>query len=103
MREARAGNHNELRNVYRFGVFVLILIVGVSTLTARMFYLQVLLNQPNYADSKNSELEVLQTVTSSRGLVYDASGAPLVKNVVDYMVAVTPAYLPIDKEQIVEP
>jgi penicillin-binding protein 2 len=101
MREARAGDRSELRNVYRFGVFVLVLIVGVSTLTARMIYLQVLWNQPDYVDTANSELEILQTVTSSRGLIYDANGAPLVKNVVDYQVAVTPAYLPIDKEQIV--
>ncbi|MGD0248591.1 MAG: penicillin-binding transpeptidase domain-containing protein [Candidatus Limnocylindrales bacterium] len=101
MSEMRMGNRSELRNIYRFGAFALALIVGISTLSARMFYLQVVWNQQSYVGSDNSELQDVQIVPSSRGLIYDASGVPLAKNVVDYMATVTPAYVPIDQEQIV--
>jgi len=40
---ATADNHRvELKNVYRFGAFALAVAIGVTTLTSRMFYLQVI-------------------------------------------------------------
>src|SRR5665811_1877463 len=39
------------------------------------------------------------TVPSTRGLIFDASGLPLVKNVIAYAVTVTPSDLPLDRKQ----
>jgi penicillin-binding protein 2 len=90
----------ESRNIYRFGAFVLAVIVGVTSLSARMFYLQVVKGQQ--ADQgANAALTATQTVPSTRGLIYDASGAPLVKNVVTYSVTITPIDLQLSEKPIV--
>ncbi|HJX67164.1 MAG TPA: penicillin-binding protein 2 [Candidatus Limnocylindrales bacterium] len=90
----------ELRNIYRFGAFVLAVAVGVTSLSARMFYLQVVRGQQ--ADQgANVALTATQNVPSTRGLIYDASGAPLVKNVVTYSVTVTPIDLNLSQKPLV--
>ena len=90
----------ESRNIYRFGAFVLAVVVGVTSLSARMFYLQVVKGQQ--ADQgANVALTATQSVASTRGLMYDASGAPLVKNVVTYSVTVTPIDLNLSQKPLV--
>jgi penicillin-binding protein 2 len=90
----------EPRNIYRFGAFVLAVVVGVTSLSARMFYLQVVKGQQ--ADQgANVALTATQSVASTRGLIYDASGAPLVKNVVTYSVTVTPIDLNLSQKPLV--
>jgi penicillin-binding protein 2 len=90
----------EPRNIYRFGAFVLAVVVGVTSLSARMFYLQVVKGQQ--ADQgANVALTATQSVPSTRGLIYDASGTPLVKNVVTYSVTVTPIDLNLSQKPLV--
>ncbi len=94
------GRQAELRNIYRFGAFVLAVVVGVTSLSGRMFYLQVVQGQP--ADqAANAPGTAKQSVPSTRGLIYDASGAPLVKNVVSYSVTVTPSDLSLSEKPLV--
>ena len=38
-------SNRDLKNIYRFGMFVLAIGMGVTTLGARMFYLQVVQGQ----------------------------------------------------------
>ena len=90
----------EPRNIYRFGAFVLAVIVGVTSLSARMFYLQVVKGQ-EVDQGANAALTATQSVPSTRGLIYDASGAPLVKNVVTYSVTVTPIDLKLSEKPLV--
>jgi len=95
-------NRGELRNLYRFGVFALALAVGVTSLGARMFYLQVVQGgQQDYQGSDTSQSTADQPIASTRGLIFDSQGRPLVKNVVDYSVTVTPIDLPIEQEELV--
>jgi penicillin-binding protein 2 len=95
-------NRGELRNLYRFGVFALAVAVGVTSLGARMFYLQVVQGgQQDYQGSDTGQSTAIQPIASTRGLIFDSQGRPLVKNVVDYSVSVTPIDLPLDQEELV--
>jgi penicillin-binding protein 2 len=91
----------ELKNIYRFAAFTLAVAVGITSLSARMVYLQLILDQSAYQGSTVIPATETQTLGASRGLIFDASGRPLVKNVVDYIITVTPNALPLDKEQTV--
>ncbi|MGD0121795.1 MAG: penicillin-binding transpeptidase domain-containing protein [Candidatus Limnocylindrales bacterium] len=95
-------DRGELKNVYRFGAFALAVIVGVTTLCARMFFLQVVPSNAATGQGGNTtQTTQSQTIAPSRGLIYAADGTPLVKNVVDLSVTVTPSDLPLDQEPIV--
>jgi penicillin-binding protein 2 len=94
-------NRNDLKNVYRFGAFALAVAIGVTSLSARMFALQILQAQQAAQVAGNPQDSSLEPIASTRGLIFDASGKPLVKNVVDYSVIVTPSDLPLDQEQVV--
>jgi penicillin-binding protein 2 len=94
------GRQAEPRNIYRFGAFVLAVVVGVTSLSGRMFYLQVIQGQ-HEDTAANAPSTATQSVPSTRGLIYDATGAPLVKNVVSYSVTVTPSDLSLTEKPIV--
>jgi len=97
-----APDHGQLKNVYRFGAFALAVIVGVTTLCARMFFLQVVpSNASTVQEGNTTQATTTQLIPPSRGLIYAADGTPLVKNVVDLSVTVTPSDLPLDQEPIV--
>jgi penicillin-binding protein 2 len=74
--------------------------VGMTVLGARMAYLQLLQTQPASVTSSTAATAV-QSIPSSRGLIYDAAGNVLAQNILSYSVTVTPAELPIDQEPIV--
>jgi penicillin-binding protein 2 len=95
---AAQGRRIEAKNVYRFGFFVLAVAIGVSALSARMLYMQVLQGQKTNSGGDTQPTGTV-TVPSTRGLIYDASGLPLVRNVIDYAATVTPSDLPLDREQ----
>ncbi len=80
----------------RFLVFALAVIVGLSALTARLFYLQVV-NGGQFASLADGNRTILQAIPSSRGLIYDRSGAVLVTNVPTFAVKVRPADLPEER------
>ena len=96
-----SANRSDLKNVYRFGAFALAVAVGITTLSARMFALQVLQAQQAAQVAGNPQDTALEPIASTRGLIFDAAGRPLVKNLVDYSVIVTPSDLPLDQEQVV--
>src|ERR1035437_3481648 len=92
------GRRVESKNVYRFGFFVLAVAIGVTTLSARMLYMQVLQGQKTNPGGDTQPTETVP-VPSTRGLIFDASGSPLVRNVIAYAVTVTPLDLPLDRKQ----
>ena len=109
------GGGLELRNVYRFGVFTLIIAVGVTVLLYRMAYLQL-------CDPTKSNLGLLtcsqgstttyvqaaapgtltQQIAPSRGLIYDSKHQLLVQNVTTYTVLITPADLVMGDDTFAE-
>ena len=85
-----------VRPLSRFLVFGLAAIIALGTLTARLFYLQVI-NGGQFAALAAENRTTLQAIPSSRGLIYDRSGAVLVTNVPTFAVKVRPADLPEDR------
>ncbi len=81
------------RRLSRFLIFALAAIIGVSALTARLFYLQIT-NGTEYATLSAQNRTVLQAIASSRGLMYDRNGRLLVTNVPTFTVKVRPSDLP---------
>lgn len=90
----------ELKNIYRFAAFAFAVAIGVTSLGARMVLLQLMWEQQAGGSGASPSTETLP-LGASRGLIFDSQGRPLVKNVVDYIVTVTPASLPLDQEQAV--
>lgn len=94
------GRRAEPRNIYRFGAFVVVVALGVTALTYKMVDLQIVPHASAYAIQSVSTTAV-QTIPASRGLIRDASGAPLAENVDDYTVTVTPSDLSLAQEPVV--
>ncbi len=90
------GGVDRERRVIRFVAFGLAVVVSVSALTARLFYLQIS-NGTQYAALAETNRSVLQPVPSSRGLIYDRTGRPLVTNVPSYAVKIRPGDLPVSR------
>jgi penicillin-binding protein 2 len=87
------GRREYARPLSRFLVFGLAVVIGIGSLSARLFYMQVV-STGDYAAQAESNRTVLQAIPSSRGLIYDRSGLPLVTNVPTFVVKIRPADLP---------
>ena len=86
------------KRLSRFLVFALAAIIGVSALTARLFYLQIA-NGTEYAALSAQNRTVLEAISSPRGLMYDRNGRVLVTNVATYTVKVRPSDLPQSRRE----
>jgi penicillin-binding protein 2 len=87
------GRPTEVRRLSRFLVFGLAVIIGVGTLTVRLFYLQIT-NGTSYAALSTKNRTVLEPIVAPRGVIYDRAGRQLVTNVPTFAVKVRPADLP---------
>ena len=83
------------RRFSRYVVFALAVVLGVGTLTARLFYLQIT-NGTQYSAISNQQRKVLEPIPAPRGQIYDRNGRLLVKNVPTFAVKIRPADLPND-------
>jgi penicillin-binding protein 2 len=90
------------RNPYRFGSFVVAIIVALTALTTRMGELQLFQTaQAQTITTNQSMVEV--SVPSSRGLIYDSTGAVLATNIPNFVVQVIPHDLPLqDKAMVIQ-
>jgi penicillin-binding protein 2 len=84
------------RQLSRFLLFGLAIVIAVGTLGIRLFYLQVI-NGGQFSTLAEGNRTVLQAIPSSRGLIYDRDGATLVTNVPTFAVKVRPADLPEER------
>ncbi len=84
------------RRIMRFVAFGVALVIGIGGLTARLFYLQVV-GGTHYETLAQINRTVDQAIPSTRGLVYDRNGRPLVSNVPSYTVKILPADLPLSQ------
>ena len=80
-----------------FSFFGLAAVISLSTLTARLFYMQVVSGRTSSRLSREANRSVLQAIPSSRGLIYDRNGAVLVTNVPTFAVKIRPSDLPEDR------
>ena len=84
------------KQLSRFLVFGLIVIIAMGTLTARLFYLQIINgSQASALAAKNRT--VLESIPSPRGLIYDRNGRALVTNIPTFAVKLRPTDLPVER------
>ena len=91
-----------IRQLSRFIAFGVVVLLAVSGLTARLFYLQII-DGGRFATLSARNRTVLEAVPSPRGLIYDRLGRVLVTNVPTFAIKVRPADLPQElRPQVVE-
>ena len=73
----------------RFVAFGLAVLIGVGVLGARLFYLEGT-NGARIVPPMTTRPTVVEALPSSRGLIYDRAGRPLVANVPAKVFAVVP-------------
>ena len=81
------------RRFSRFVVFGLAVVLALSTLTARLFYLQIT-NGTEFSAISNRQRTVDEPIPAPRGIMYDRNGRLLVTNVATFAVKVRPADVP---------
>ncbi len=84
------------RQLVRFLAFGIIALVAICGLTARLVYLQ-LVNGQSYQQQATTNSTVQQAIPSTRGLIYDRNGLPLVENLPSYTVEIRPSDLPFNQ------
>ena len=77
----------------RFLAFGLAVVLGAGALSARLFAIQVAGSTPYAALAANTRT-VQEALPSTRGVIYDRDGKPLVANVASYSVKIRPSDLP---------
>jgi penicillin-binding protein 2 len=92
------GERPESRSFIRFLTFGLAVVIGASVLTIRLFALQVS-SDGRFAALAESNRTVQQAIPSTRGLIYDRNGTPLVTNIAAYSIRIRPADLPESRRQ----
>ena len=88
------------RQLVRFLAFGIIALVAICGLTARMVYLQ-LVNGQTYQQAAVNNSTFQQEIPSTRGLIYDRNGLPLVENLPSYTVEVRPSDLPFGQRPVI--
>ena len=89
-----------VRSLSRFLTFALIVIVAVSGLTARLFYLQIV-DGGRLATLATHNRTVLEAIRSPRGLIYDRNGRALVTNVATFVIKLRPSDMTVDQRPVV--
>jgi penicillin-binding protein 2 len=89
-----------VRNLSRFLVFALAVVIAVTGLTARLFYLQIV-DGGRLATLATHNRTVQESIPAPRGLIYDRNGRALVTNVATFVVKLRPADLPLDQRPAV--
>ena len=89
-----------IRSLSRFLAFALIVIIGVSGLTARLFYLQIV-DGGRLTTLAARNRTVIDAIRSPRGVIYDRAGRALVTNVPTFVVKLRPSDMPLDQRPVV--
>ena len=89
-----------VRSLSRFLIFALVVVIAVSGLTARLFYLQIV-DGGRLATLAAHNRTTLEAIESPRGLIYDRTGRSLVTNVATFAVKLRPADLPLEQRPVV--
>ena len=90
------GQEDRDGRVIRFVAFGLAIILATGALTARLFYLQIV-KGTEYTALADTNRAVLEAIPSSRGLIFDRTGRPLVANIPSFAVKIRPADLPFER------
>jgi penicillin-binding protein 2 len=92
------GQRAEARPFIRFLAFGMAVVIGATVITVRLFALQVT-SDGRFTALAEANRSVQQAIPSTRGLIYDRNGKPLVTNIASYSVRIRPADLPESRRQ----
>jgi len=81
----------QMRQLSLYGLIALVFAIFF----ARLFYLQVM-RGAYFTEKAQINRNRLVQIDAPRGIIYDRSGTPLVRNIPDFSVTIVPAYLPDD-------
>lgn len=96
------GRVEPTRRLSRFLAFGLVVVLALSALTGRLFYLQIA-NGVEFQALASQNRTALQAVPAPRGLIYDRDGRPLVTNVAMLTVKMRAADVPdVRRDEVVE-
>ena len=87
----------EKRNYYFLVFFGLTLLI-FTLILGKLFDLQIVKGKSNYNSAEINRLKE-RVVRAPRGILYDSTGTPLVKNVPNYDLVITPSNLPMKQEE----
>jgi penicillin-binding protein 2 len=90
------GRSSDERSPIRFVAFGLAVVLASSVLTARLFGLQIA-SGGQFTALAEFNRTTDQAIPSTRGVIYDRNGVPLVTNVPGYSVKIRPSDLPEDR------
>ncbi len=76
--------------------FVVILLLGMTTILLRSFYAQILKGDYYYNLAENNRIRI-KPIVAERGIIFDRFGKQLVQNVPNFSLSIVPQDLPIDK------
>jgi len=92
------GRPNPAPSRLRFLAFALAVVLGAGALSTRLFAIQIGGAVP-YTALAATTRNVVEPVPSTRGVIYDRNGTPLVSNTASYSIKIRPADLPESKRQ----
>jgi penicillin-binding protein 2 len=90
------GRADDGRSPIRFLAFGLVIVIASSVLMVRLFALQIA-STGKFTALAERNRTATEAIPSTRGVIYDRNGEPLVANVPGYTVKVRPADLPDDR------
>ncbi len=96
-KQAPQANPLQMRQLSLYGLILLAFLMFL----ARLWYLQVV-QGAYYSKAANINRSRLVLDEAPRGMIYDRNGAPLVRNIPNFDVSITPAYLPDDELEEME-
>lgn len=82
----------------RFLAFGLVVVLGASALSARLFAIQIA-GSTSYTALAAGSRTAAEPLPSTRGLIFDRNGTPLVTNTASYSVKIRPADLPESRRE----
>ena len=85
-------------DIFHYRTLLFILILSISTLLSRYFYLQIIQHERYFSKSQVNSVKA-QASYAPRGLILDRNGEVLVENHPTYILTVTPYQLNNKEEQ----
>ena len=82
----------KIKFFYSFIIFIILIVVG------RLIWLQII-KGTEYRNTSEGNRTKIESIKAARGLIYDALGRPLVKNVAHFSLFILPQDLPTDEER----
>jgi len=101
--DAEAPNIENDRKSSSFMVILGFVLLLMVVLSSQLVNLQLLKGKSSLANAEGNRVKE-RIIRAPRGIIYDSKGVPLVKNIPNYDLAITPSDLPLDqakKEEVI--